>query len=165
MINIARGEYSMENDHITWEEYFMGIACMSALRSKDPCSKVGACIVKDKRILSLGYNGMPRGCEDNVMPWGKTDSDPLNTKYPYVVHAELNAILNANKDLTGSTLYVTMFPCNECAKAVIQSGVKEVVYLSDKHMDENSGKASLRMFNLAGIKVRHFEERVLNITY
>lgn len=153
----------MEEDlkRISWDEYFMGIALLSAERSKDPSSKVGAAIVRDKRVLSLGYNGMPRGCEDKDMPWGKGSADPLKNKYPYVVHAELNAILNANKDITGSTLYVTMFPCNECAKAVIQSGIKEVIYLENKHDGEDSVKASRFLLEKAGIKVSHYQGRIL----
>ncbi|MCI2068690.1 MAG: dCMP deaminase family protein [Bacilli bacterium] len=154
-----------EGNHISWDEYFMGIALLSALRSKDPSSKVGAAIIRDKRVLSLGYNGMPRGCDDEKMPWGKTDDNPLNTKYPYVVHAELNAILNANKDITGSTLYVTMFPCNECAKAIIQSGIKEIVYLSDKHHAEMAGQASNKMLDMAGVKIRHYDGRLPEINY
>ncbi len=153
----------MEEDqnHISWDEYFMGIALLSAQRSKDPSSKVGAAIIRDKRVLSLGYNGMPRGCDDEKMPWGKSEKDPLKTKYPYVVHAELNAILNANKDITGSTLYVTMFPCNECAKAVIQSGIKEVIYLENKHEGEDSVLASRKLLETAGVKVVHYQGRIL----
>jgi dCMP deaminase len=154
-----------EGKHISWDEYFMGIAILSSLRSKDPSSKVGAAIVRDKRVLSLGYNGMPRGCDDAAMPWGKTSQDPLQTKYPYVVHAELNAILNANKDLTGSTLYVTMFPCNECAKAIIQCGIKEIIYLSDKHHDEMAGQASNKMLDMAGVKIRKYDGRLAVISY
>jgi dCMP deaminase len=154
-----------EGKHISWDEYFMGIAYLSSLRSKDPVTKVGAAIIRDKRVLSLGYNGMPRGCDDAKMPWGKTDPDPLKTKYPFVVHAELNAILNANKDLTGSTLYVTMFPCNECAKAIVQSGIKEVVYISEKHRYEAAGIASNEMLEMAGIKIRKYEGRVPEIKY
>ena len=152
-------------EHISWDEYFMGIAVLSAQRSKDPSSKVGAAIIRDKRVLSLGYNGMPRGCEDEIMPWGKTSSDPLKNKYPYVVHAELNAILNANKDLTGSTLYVTMFPCNECAKAIIQSGIREIIYLSDKHHDEIAGIASNRMLDMAGVKISKYSGRIPTVSY
>ena len=117
-------------DYISWDEYFMGIAMLAARRSKDPNTQVGACIVSpDNIIISTGYNGMPKGCSDDEYSWAREGSE---TKYPYVVHAELNAILNANgRDLRGSRLYVALFPCNECAKAIIQSGVKEVIYLSD----------------------------------
>ena len=150
--------------HISWNEYFMGIALLSAKRSKDPSTQVGACIVnKDKRIIAIGYNGFPKGCEDDEFPWGKTDSDPLNTKYPYVVHAEANAILNSNSNLKGSKLYVTLFPCNECAKLLIQSGIEEIVYLSDKHALSDSVKASKRMLDAAGIKYSKMNDIEINI--
>ena len=122
-------------DYISWDEYFMGIAMLAARRSKDPNTQVGACIVsEDNIIISTGYNGMPKGCSDDEFPWDRKGENEAATKYPYVVHAELNAILNANgRDLRGSRVYVALFPCNECAKAIIQSGVKEVLYLSDKY--------------------------------
>ncbi len=139
--------------HISWDEYFMGVALLSAKRSKDPSTQVGACIVnKDKRIIAIGYNGFPKGCEDDEFPWGKNDPNPLNTKYPYVVHAEANAILNSNSSLKGSKLYVTLFPCNECAKLLIQAGVEEIVYLSDKNRLSDSFEASKRMLDAAGVK-------------
>ena len=143
-------------DYISWEEYFMGVALLAAKRSKDPNTQVGACIVsKDNIILSIGYNGFPCGCSDDQFPWEREGED---TKYPYVVHAELNAILNANgRDLRGARLYVALFPCNECAKAIIQSGIKEVVYLSDKYADTPSTKASKRMLDSAGVKYRRLE--------
>ena len=121
------------NDYISWDEYFMGVAILAGMRSKDPSTQVGACIVdNDNKILSQGYNGLPRGCSDDEFPWDR-EGDMLETKYPYVVHAELNAILNSRgTSLVGSKIYVALFPCNECAKAIIQSGIKEVVYLSDK---------------------------------
>ena len=138
-------------DYISWDEYFMGIAILAAKRSKDPSTQVGACIVSPENIIiSTGYNGMPKGCSDDEFPWAR---DGEETKYPYVVHAELNAILNANgRDLTGSRVYVALFPCNECAKAIIQSGVKEVVYLSDKYKDTMGNLASKRMLDAAGVK-------------
>ena len=140
--------------YISWDEYFMGVALLAAQRSKDPSTQVGACIVDgDKRILSTGYNGFPHGCSDDDFPWNRDDSRG-ETKYQFVVHAELNAILNASgKDLHGSTVYVALFPCNECAKAIIQSGIKEVVYLSDKYHDTPSTVASRRMLNAAGVKL------------
>ena len=140
-------------DYLKWDEYFMGIAILSSMRSKDPNTGVGACIVgKDNRILSLGYNGMPIGCSDDVFPWER-EGEPLDTKYIYVCHAELNAILNSNgRDLRGSRIYVALFPCNECAKAIIQSGVREVVYLSDKYKDSMTDLASKRMLRAAGVK-------------
>ena len=138
-------------DYINWDEYFMGIAMLAAKRSKDPSTQVGACIVSpDNIIISTGYNGMPKGCSDDEFPWGRTGEE---TKYPFVVHAELNAILNANgRDLRGSRIYVALFPCNECAKAIIQSGIKEVRYLSDKYKDTMGNLASKRMLDAAGVK-------------
>ena len=150
-------------DYISWDEYFMGIAMLAAQRSKDPNTQVGACIVsQDKIIISTGYNGMPKGCSDDEFPWSREGED---TKYPYVVHAELNAILNANgRDLRGSRLYVALFPCNECAKAIIQSGVSEVVYLSDKYKDSMANLASRRMLNAAGVKYTQLHTDLKSIT-
>ena len=138
-------------DYISWDEYFMGVAKLAARRSKDPNTQVGACIVSPENIIvSTGYNGMPKGCSDDEFSWEREGED---TKYPYVVHAELNAILNANgRNLRGSRLYVALFPCNECAKAIIQSGVKEVVYLSDKYAGAKDNVASKRMLDAAGVK-------------
>ena len=143
-------------DYISWDEYFMGIAMLAAKRSKDPNTQVGACIVsQDNIIISTGYNGMPKGCSDDEYPW---ERDGDQTKYPYVVHAELNAVLNANgRDLRGSKLYVALFPCNECAKAIIQSGIKELIYLSDKYHDTHASIASRRMFNMTGVKYRAYQ--------
>jgi dCMP deaminase len=126
---------------------------LAAMRSKDPNTQVGACIVSpDNIIISTGYNGMPKGCSDDEFPWGR---EGAVTKYPFVVHAELNAILNANgRDLRGSRVYVALFPCNECAKAIIQSGVREVVYLSDKYADTLGTMASKRMLDAAGVTYR-----------
>ena len=150
-------------DYISWDEYFMGIAMLAAKRSKDPSTQVGACIVSsDNIIISTGYNGMPKGCSDDDFPWGRDGDD---TKYPYVVHAELNAILNANgRDLHGSRVYVALFPCNECAKAIIQSGVKEVIYLSDKYKDTMSNLASKRMLNAAGVKFTQLKTNIETLT-
>ncbi|HZJ78328.1 MAG TPA: dCMP deaminase family protein [Clostridia bacterium] len=143
---------SKRKDYISWDEYFMGIAILSANRSKDPNTQVGACIVNEKnRIMSVGYNGLPFGCDDDVFPWERS-GDEYDTKYPYVCHAELNAILNNRGNLEGCKIYVALFPCNECAKAIIQSGIKEVVYISDKYADSVSVKASKRMFDAAGVK-------------
>ena len=140
-------------DYITWDEYFLGVAMLAARRSKDPNTQVGACIVSpDNIIISTGYNGLPNGCSDDEYPWAREGEQ---TKYPYVVHAELNAILNANgRDLRGSRLYVALFPCNECAKAIIQSGVKEVLYLSDKYANTPATVASKRMLDSAGVRYR-----------
>ena len=151
-------------DYISWDEYFMGIALLSAMRSKDNNSQVGACIVSpENKILSLGYNGMPIGCDDDAMPWER-EGDDLDTKYMYVCHSELNAILNSpNHDLRGSRMYVTLFPCNECAKAIIQSGVKEVYYLSDKYADSLATMASKRMMDSAGVKYRQLQPQIRRI--
>ena len=157
---------SKREDFITWDEYFMGVAKFSAFRSKDPNTQVGACIVsEDNKILSMGYNGFPRGCADDVFPWGRDNSenDPYNSKYLYVTHSELNAILNyRGGSLEGSKLYVTLFPCNECAKAIIQAGIKTVVYAEDKYADTDVVKASKRMLNAAG--VRYYEYQATNKT-
>ena len=140
-------------NYITWDEYFMGVAMLAARRSKDPNTQVGACIVSpDNIIISTGYNGLPNGCSDDEYPWEREGEE---TKYPYVVHAELNAILNANgRDLRGSRLYVALFPCNECAKAIFQAGVKEVLYLSDKYASTAATRASKRMLDSAGVTYR-----------
>ena len=145
-------------DYISWDEYFMGVALLASERSKDPSTQVGACIVdEDKRILSTGYNGFPQGCSDDEFPWNR-DEKIGDTKYQFVVHAELNAILNARgKNLSGSTIYVALFPCHECAKAIIQSGVKEVVYLSNKYDGTASVEASKRMLNAAGVTLTAFK--------
>ena len=140
-------------DYITWDEYFMGVALLSGKRSKDPNTQVGACIVgTDNRILSMGYNGFPNGCSDDEFPWDRENDKSLKTKYPYVTHGELNAILNyRGGTLDGTKLYVSLFPCNECAKAIIQSGIKTVVYATDKYKDSDSVIASKRMFDAAGV--------------
>ncbi len=146
-------------DYLSWDEYFMGIAYLSAMRSKDPSTQVGACIIdEDKKIIGIGYNGFPIGSNDDEMPWGK-EGEFLDTKYPYVVHAELNAILNSIKSLKNCTIYVTHFPCNECAKAIVQSGIKKVIYFSDKHKDKDSTKASRRILENAGLEVKKVEVR------
>ncbi len=144
------------NDYISWDEYFMGVALLASKRSKDPNTQVGACIVDSNNIiLSTGYNGFPYGCSDDVFPWEREGGD---TKYKYVVHAELNAILNARgKNLKGATLFVDLFPCNECAKAIIQSGIGEVVYLYDKYADSEQTIASKRMLTSAGVVCRQFK--------
>ena len=142
------------NDYIAWDDYFMGVSLLAAERSKDPSTQVGACIVsEDNRILSTGYNGFPQGCSDDDFPWNR-DQSLGETKYNFVVHAELNAILNAGgKSLVGSRIFVSLFPCHECAKAIIQAGVKEVVFLSDKYNGTESDNASKRMLNAAGVKL------------
>ena len=143
----------MRKDVLSWDQYFMGMAHLSAMRSKDPNTRVGACIVNpQKRVVGLGYNGFHYGCEDDEFPWER-DGEFLDTKYPYVVHAELNAILNSIQDLHGCTLYVSLFPCNECAKAIIQSGIKKIVYESDKYNGVDTNIASKRMLKAAGVEL------------
>lgn len=148
-------------NNLNWDEYFIAIAKLSAGRSKDPNTKVGACIVNNEnRILSIGYNGTPNGFDDELFPWQREGSF-LETKYAYVCHAELNAILNyhgSRSELKNARIYVDLFPCNECAKAIIQSGIKEVIYLSDKYKDSDNNKASIKMFNECGVKLRKLEK-------
>ena len=145
-------------DYISWDEYFMGVALLAAERSKDPNTRVGACIVGDQnRILSTGYNGSPQGCSDDDFPWNRDEAEG-ETKYKFVVHAELNAILNTRgKSLAGSRLYVGLFPCHECAKAIIQAGIREVIYLSDKYFGTESTVASRRMLDAAGIRLTRLQ--------
>lgn len=155
------------DEYISWDQYFMSIAIMSAQRSKDPNTQVGACIVDaDNRILSVGYNGMPTGCDDDNMPWNR-DGDGLESKYFFVCHAELNAILNyrGNSNLKGARVYVTLFPCNECAKAIIQSGISEIIYMQDKYSDAETTIASKRMFDMAGVKYTPYENRHKKIEF
>lgn len=144
--------------NITWDEYFMGIALLSSYRSKDPNTKVGACIVDQNNIIvGVGYNGFPKGCNDNDLPWAR-EGEFLNTKYPFVCHAELNAILNSNnRNLNDCKVYVDLFPCNECAKSIIQSGIREIIYLSDKYNMAESTIASKKMFDLSGVIYRKLE--------
>ena len=155
-------------NYITWDEYFMGVALLASMRSKDPSTQVGACIVdRANHILSTGYNGFPYGCSDDVYPWER-EGNFCETKYPFVVHAELNAILNARgKNLTGAKIYISLFPCNECAKAIIQAGIKEVLYLSDKYEESESTIASKRMLTSSGVKftrlVSHHESLTIDL--
>lgn len=152
-------ETEKRRDYITWDEYFMGVAMLAGMRSKDPNSQVGCCIVsQDNKILSIGYNGFPKGCSDDEFPWAR-EGDPLENKYFYVTHSELNAILNyKGGGLEGAKLYVSLFPCNECAKAIIQSGIKTVIYDSDKYHDQPSTIASRRMLDAAGIRYYKYEK-------
>eukprot|EP01064_Diplonema_japonicum_P038942 TRINITY_DN9627_c1_g2_i1.p1 TRINITY_DN9627_c1_g2~~TRINITY_DN9627_c1_g2_i1.p1 ORF type:complete len:250 (+),score=49.19 TRINITY_DN9627_c1_g2_i1:83-751(+) len=166
----SEGKSGPRDDYITWDEYFMSVAVLSGHRSKDPNRQVGACIInKDKRIVGIGYNGFPRGCGDEVFPWGKgdkgksalsVDHSMLETKYPYVVHAEMNAISNCHtRSLEdGCTMYVVMFPCNECTKMIIQSGIKHIVYLSDRNHDQPSWIASRRMLEKAEVTYSPFAQ-------
>ena len=146
----------MKANHISWEDYFMGVAKLSAMRSKDPGTQVGACIVnEDKRIIGIGYNGFPQGCSDDEFPWAK-EGCLCDTKYPYVVHAEANAILNATQSLKGASIYVTLFPCNECTKLIIQSGIKEIIFESNKYEHTETHEAAIKMLRTAGVTYRQF---------
>jgi len=168
MLKAENGGRSMtgtkkRSDYISWDEYFMGVADLSGLRSKDPNTQVGACIVSvDNKILSMGYNGFPKGCPDDEFPWSRESEeseDPYSTKYLYVTHSELNAILNyRGGSLDGSKIYVSLFPCNECAKAIIQAGIKTVIYKEDKYPDSPSVRASKRMLNAAGVRYYQYEK-------
>ncbi|MGN0158630.1 MAG: deoxycytidylate deaminase [Brotaphodocola sp.] len=157
----AVNDIRKRRNYISWDEYFMGVADLSGMRSKDPNTQVGACIVSDdNKILSMGYNGFPRGCSDDEFPWNReTEGDTYDTKYMYVTHSELNAILNyRGGSLEGSKLYVTLFPCNECAKAIIQAGIKTIIYKADKYADSASTRASKRMLNAAGVRYYQYEK-------
>ncbi|XP_065177266.1 deoxycytidylate deaminase-like [Sycon ciliatum] len=149
---------SKRDDYLSWSDYFMAVAFLSAQRSKDPNSQVGACIVNsENKIVGIGYNGMPNGCSDDELPWSRTAEDKLDTKYPYVCHAEMNAIMNKNSaDVKGCTIYVALFPCNECAKLIIQSGIQHVIYMSDKYFDRPEFIASRRLLTMAGIECSKF---------
>ena len=151
-------------DNLNWDEYFMGIALLSAKRSKDPSTQVGACIVDpNNKVVSIGYNGMPRGVDDDHIPWGHGEG--LDSKYLYVCHAEFNAILNTRDGsaLQGCRIYVTLFPCNECTKAIIQTGIKEIIYCSDKYHDTVQQQASRRMLDMAGVKYTQYTGRLVRI--
>lgn len=151
--NIEWSDVMKRTDVLTWDEYFMGLAHLSAKRSKDPSTQVGAVIVsKEHRVVGIGYNGFPNGCNDDEFPWER-DGDFGCTKYPYVVHAELNAILNSKQNLNGCSIYVSLFPCNECAKAIIQSGISRIVYESDKYANTDATIASKRMLKAAGVEL------------
>ncbi len=154
-------------DYLSWDQYFMGVAKLSAMRSKDPNTQVGACIVgNDNRILSIGYNGAPNGFSDDTFPWARKADNENDTKYPYVCHAELNAILNypgTRKDLRGSKIYVDLFPCNECSKAIIQAGISEVVYLSDKYNGTEGNVASKLLLDSCGVKYRQVSEEAQKV--
>jgi len=145
----------MANKIINWDQYFMGVAKLSGFRSKDPNTQVGACIVNDdNKIVGVGYNGLPWGCEDTEFPWEARQGNLYDTKYPYVVHAELNAILNSVKDLKGCRIYVSLFPCHECTKAIIQSGITEIIYEDDKYAGTESDRAAKRMLEAARVNYR-----------
>ena len=144
---------------ISWDQYFMGVAKLSAYRSKDPNTQVGACIVSpENKIVGVGYNGLPWGCEDDQFPWSNREGDMYDTKYPYVVHAELNAILNSIQKLKDCRIYVSLFPCHECVKAIIKSGIKEIIYEDDKYNDTPSDKAAKRMLDAAGVTYKKMKQ-------
>ncbi|AET42627.1 deoxycytidylate deaminase [Emiliania huxleyi virus 202] len=156
-------------DYIAWDQYFMGVAKLSAMRSKDPNTQVGSCIIEPStnKIVSIGYNGFPRGCNDDEFPWGRKEKNTniLNTKYPFVVHSEANSILNANgTSVNGCTMYVTLFPCNECTKLIIQSGIAEIVFFDD-YADSTIKTASLRMLQSAGVSIRRYEQSYRLLTF
>ena len=151
------------SDYLRWGDYFMGIALLTAQRSKDPNTQVGSCIVdKKNHIVGTGYNGFPNGCSDDEFPWSNKE-EYLNTKYPFVCHSEMNSIINSSGDLSGATIYVTLFPCNECAKFIIQSGIRSVEYLSDKYHDENFSIAARKMFDAAGVSYHCYQPLVKHI--
>uniref|UniRef100_A0A8C6PZ03 Deoxycytidylate deaminase n=1 Tax=Nothobranchius furzeri TaxID=105023 RepID=A0A8C6PZ03_NOTFU len=153
---VCRDTSCKREDYLEWPDYFMAVAFLSAQRSKDPSSQVGACIVnQENKIVGIGYNGMPNGCDDDQLPWSRSADDRLDTKYPYVCHAELNAIMNKNSaDVKGCTMYVALFPCNECAKLIIQAGLKEVIYICDKYHHTPEMTASRRLLHMAGVQFR-----------
>lgn len=146
---------SKRTDYLIWWDYFMSLAYIASMRSKDPNTQVGACIVNEEnRVVSLGYNGMPNGCSDDELPWARTASNPMDVKYLYVCHAEMNAILNKNShDCKGCTIFVILFPCNECAKLIIQAGIRQVVYLKEKYSNDEKFMASKVLLQMAGVKI------------
>lgn len=155
------------DNYLTWDEFFMGVAKLAAGRSKDPSTQVGACIVsRENRILSIGYNGTPNNFDDDKFPWNREGENPNETKYPYVCHAELNAVLNyvgSRRDLIGARIYVDLFPCNECAKIIIQSGISEVVYLSDKYDGTPENLASKLLFDTCGVSYRKLSDESMRV--
>ena len=152
-------------DYLSWDDYFMCVAVLSAKRSKDPSTQVGACIVSpERRIVGIGYNGFPNGCSDDALPWERCHEDPLQTKYPYVCHAEMNAILNSSGDVRGCTIYVDLFPCNECAKLIIQSGISKIVYLSDKYHDDWKMQASRKLLEMADVVCQAHDPATKSVT-
>lgn len=151
-------------DYISWDDYFMAIALLSAKRSKDPSTQVGSCVInKDNKIVGIGYNGFPNRCSDDILPWDR-EGDPLDTKYIYVCHAELNAIMNATQNLKDCTIYTSLFPCNECAKMIIQAGIRKVIYFKDTYKDKDFSIAAKKMFELANIKYISFTPKMDEFT-
>ncbi|XP_023338450.1 deoxycytidylate deaminase isoform X2 [Eurytemora carolleeae] len=166
VLDPVTGSNNGREDYLDWNEYFMAVSFLSAQRSKDPATQVGACIVStDKRIVGIGYNGFPRGCGDKHLPWGKRSSNELENKYMYVCHAEMNAIMNKNSaSVEGCSMFVALFPCNECAKMIIQAGIKEVVFFSDKHCLKPSTIASKKLLDMAGVTYKQFIPRMRQLT-
>ncbi len=141
---------------ISWDECFTRIARVIAERSKDPSTQAGAVIVDQNNVVvGLGYNGFPRGVDNDKFPWER-EGDFLNTKYAYVCHSEENAVYNSNKSTKGCKIYCTLFPCNECAKTLIQNGIVEVIFESDKYHEVDAFVASRRMLDAAGVKYRQY---------
>lgn len=162
--NTTQNKVTKRSKYICWDDFFMLNAIISAQRSKDPSTQVGACIVNnDNIIMSIGYNGMPRGVSDDIFSWDR-EGGFLHTKYAFVCHSEANAILNCNESLKYCRLYVTLFPCNECAKLIIQKGISEIVYLSDKHAERDSTIASKQMLDSVGIQYRKHESKINSIS-
>ncbi len=157
LINLENDVTTKRTDYLSWDEYFMAVALLSGLRSKDPNTQVGACVANEQnKIVGVGYNGFPWGCSDDELPWNR-EGNFLDTKYPYVCHAELNAVLNSiTYSLHGCRIYVALFPCNECTKVIVQSGIREIIYLSDKYKDTDSVRASKIILNQANINYRQF---------
>lgn len=152
-------ETGKRKDYLDWDETFVQLCNIMALRSKDPSTQNGSCIVNEKNIiLGMGYNGFPYGCSDDELPWCR-EGDFCETKYPYVVHAEANAIFNSNGNVAGSRIYCNLFPCNECAKIIIQNGIREVIYTSDKYHNEDIWKVSRRLFDSAGVEYREYKAK------
>ena len=162
---MSQKQTKKRSGYLNWDEYFMSVALLSAQRSKDPSTQVGACVASpDNKIIGVGYNGFPWGCSDDELPWAREGAF-LDTKYPYVCHAELNAVLNSTaQDLKNCKIYVGLFPCNECTKVIIQSGIKEIIYLSDKYADTDSVKASKLMLDISGTQYRQFISETREIT-
>lgn len=152
------------NSPIDWDTYFMSVAILTSKRSKDNNTQVGAVIVdKYRRIIGCGYNGFISGLDESLFPTSRDIDLPYNlTKYPYTIHAEQNAILNTVVfDVSGSTMYCTLFPCDNCAKIIAQKRIAEIVYLSDKYHDEPSYIASRLLFDAASIKYRQYTGNTL----
>jgi len=164
-MTVPETQTKKRTNYLSWDEYFMSVALLSAQRSKDPSTQVGACVANaDNKIVGVGYNGFPWGCSDDALPWAR-EGKYLDTKYPFVCHAELNAVLNSTApDLKGCKIYVGLFPCNECTKVIIQAGIEEIIYLSDKYADSDSVRASKLMLDISGTKYRQFTSKTREVS-